>query len=134
MSPRQFEAVCEALLAQAGFETRCQSHGAAGGVTLWLYSRHAAQGKDSPVAVAQCKQWPSELLGVREIHPLLDLMSARGLKRGTYATASSYTDNARKFAKYNGISLLDCAALLSLIASRTPAQQQALLALLALSA
>ena len=56
MSAAQFETVCEALFAQGGFETRCQSHGAAGGVTLWLYSRHAQQGKDKPAAVAECKQ------------------------------------------------------------------------------
>lgn len=129
LSAPQFDAVCEALLAQAGFETRCQSHGAAGGVTLWLYSRHAQQGKDSLVAVAQCKQWPGQPLGVKEIHPLLEVMQARQLQRGTYATSSSYTDNARKFAKYHGLNLLDREALLGLIATRTTGQQQALLAL-----
>lgn len=125
----QFEVLCEALFANAGFETRCQSHGPAGGVSIWLYSRHALQGKESPVAVAQCKHWRNQALGVREIHPLLDLMQARQLQRGTYATSSTYTDNARKFAKYHGINLLDRTALLGLIALRTTAQQQALLAL-----
>jgi restriction system protein len=128
MSAAQFEAVCEALFAQAGFGTRCQSHGAAGGVTIWLHSRHAPQGKDSPVAVAQCKKWPHPL-GVKEMHPLFELMKKRQLQRATYATSSSYTDNARKFARYNGINALDQAGLLQLIASRSTAQQQALLAL-----
>jgi restriction system protein len=129
MSAQQFDAVCEALFAQGGFETRSQSHGVAGGVTIWLYSRHAQQGKDNPVAVALCKQWPGQPVGVRELHPLLDLMASRQLKRGTCATSSICTDNARKFAKYNSINLLDRQAVLDLIARRSPTQQQALLAL-----
>ncbi len=129
LSAQQFDAVCEALFAQGGFEIRGQSHGAAGGVTLWLYSRHAQQGKDSPVAVAWCKQWSGQPVGVRELHPLLDLMHARQLKRGTCATSSICSENARKFAKDNGINLLDRTGLLALIAGRTSDQQQALLAL-----
>lgn len=129
MSAQQFDAVCEALFAQGGFETRSQSHGAAGGVTIWLYSRHAQQGKDSPVAVALCKQWPGQPVGVRELHPLLELMASRQLKRGTCATSAFCTDNARKFAKYNGINLLDRQAVLDLIARRSPVQQKTLLAL-----
>jgi hypothetical protein len=127
MSAQQFEAVCEALFAQGGFGTRCQSHGAAGGVTIWLHSRHAQQGKNIPVAVAHCKQWRGHPVGVREMHPLLELMETRQLKRGTYATSSVYTENARKFARYHSINALDRAGLLGLIAARTPAQQQALL-------
>ena len=40
---RRFEAVCEALFALAGFETRSQSHGADGGVDIWLHSANAQQ-------------------------------------------------------------------------------------------
>lgn len=129
LSAQQFDAVCGALFAQGGFEIRGQSHGTAGGVTLWLYSRHAQQGKGSPAAVAWCKQWSGQPVGVRELHPLLDLMRSRQLKRGTCATSSVCSENARKFAKDNGINLLDRAGLLALIAGRNPAQQQALLAL-----
>jgi restriction system protein len=129
MSPQQFDAFCLTLFAQSGLETRAQSHGAAGGVTIWLHSRNAQQGKDSPVAVAVCKLWPGQQLAVRDIHPLLALMTARQLKRATYATASSFTENARKFAKYNNINALDRSGLLALIATRTSAQQQILMTL-----
>jgi restriction system protein len=129
LSAQQFDAVCEALFAQSGFETRSQSHGAGGGVTLWLYSRHGQQGKDSPAAVAWCRQWQGRPVGVRELLPLLELMGSRQLQRGTCATSSICSENARKFAKDKGISLLDRTGLLALIAVRTPAQQQALLAL-----
>lgn len=128
MSPQQFDALCEALLGQGGFETRSQSHGAAGGSTIWLYSRHAQQGKDSPVAVVLCRQWPGQSVGPRELQALLELMSAHHLTRGTCATLSSCTESVRKFAKLKGINLLDRNAVLDLITRRTPAQQQALLA------
>ena len=33
---RRFEAVCERLFAQSGFKTKLQSHGADGGVDVWM--------------------------------------------------------------------------------------------------
>ena len=127
MSPHQFDAVCATLFSQSGLHTRMQPHGPAGGITIWLYSRNAQQDKNHPVAVAVCRLWPGQVLGVRQVHPLLAMMAARQLKRATYATASTFSDNARKFAKDNRINTLDRSGLLALIATRTPAQQQALL-------
>lgn len=121
---RRFEAVCEALFAQAGFETRSQSHGADGGVDIWLHSKNAT----GPVAVVQCKHWQGQPVGVKELREFFGVMASHGLQRGTYATTSTYTADARAFAKANGISALDGAGLLGLIAQRTPEQQQALLA------
>lgn len=121
---RRFEAVCEALFAQAGFETKAQSHGADGGVDIWLHSKHA----EGPAAVVQCKHWQGKQVGVKELREFLGVMASHGLKRGTYATSSTFTADALRFAKDNGISALDGDGLLALIAKRTPEQQQALLA------
>ncbi len=120
---RRFEALCEALFAQAGFETKSQSHGADGGVDIWLHSRSAA----GPVAVVQCKHWRSKPVGVKELREFLGVMASHQLKRGTYATSSRYTADAQEFAKSNGINALDGNGLLALIAKRTPEQKQALL-------
>lgn len=121
---QRFEAVCEALFAQAGFETRAQSHGADGGVDIWLYSANA----QGPVSVVQCKHWHSKPVGVKDMREFYGVMSARQLKRGTYATTSAFTADALQFAKDNGINAMNGTKLLALIASRTPEQQQALLA------
>ncbi|MES2840432.1 MAG: restriction endonuclease [Pseudomonadota bacterium] len=121
---RRFEAVCEALFAQAGFETRSQSHGPDGGVDVWLHSKNAV----GPVSVAQCKHWQSKPVGVKEVREFFGVMSSHQLKRGTYATTSTFTPDAVAFGKSNGIHLLDGAGLLKQIAQRTPEQQQALLA------
>lgn len=120
---RRFEAVCEALFAQAGFETRSQSHGADGGVDIWLHSRHST----GPVSVVQCKHWQGKAVGVKQMREFFGVMASHHLARGTYATTSTYTSDAQEFAKANGIHTLDGAGLLALIAKRTPAQQQALL-------
>lgn len=120
---RRFEAVVETLFAQAGFETRSQSHGADGGVDIWLHSKHA----DGPVAVVQCKHWQGKPVGVKEMREFLGVMVSKGLKRGTYATTSRYTADALEFAKAHGINAQDGTGLLKLIAQRTPEQQARLL-------
>lgn len=121
---RRFEAVCEALFAQAGFDTRSQSHGADGGVDIWLYSKNA----QGPASVVQCKHWQSKPVGVNEMRAFLGVMASHQLKRGTYATTSTYTADAQAFATANGINALSGVGLLALIRQRTPAQQTALLA------
>jgi len=120
---RRFEAVCEKLFAQAGFETKSQSHGADGGVDIWLHSRNA----EGPVSVVQCKHWQGKAVGVKEMREFFGVMSSHQLKRGTYATTSTYTSDARQFAKDNGINALDGNGLLAQIAKRTPEQQKELL-------
>jgi restriction system protein len=120
---RRFEAVWEKLFAQAGFEARTQSHGADGGVDIWLHSRHS----EGPAAIVQCKHWHGKQVGVKELREFYGVMASHKLKRGTYATTSTYTADATLFARQNGISALDGNGLLSLIARRTPEQQMELL-------
>ena len=122
---RRFEALCATLFAQGGFEARAQSHGADGGVDIWLYSQHA----EGPAAVVQCKHWLGKPVGIKEVREFYGVMASHKLQRGTFATTSTFTTEARQFAKDNGISALDGHTLLALIASRTLPQQQALLAI-----
>lgn len=121
---RRFEAVCEALFAQDGFEVRSRSHGAHGSLDIWLGRANAPE----PVAVVHCKHWLARPVGVDEMREFLAVMATHQLQRGSYATRSGYTADAKRFAQDNGIQALDGAALLDLIAKRTPEQQQALLA------
>lgn len=64
---------------------------------------------------------------VKELREFFGVMALHQLKRGTYATTSTYTPDAQQFAKSVGINALDGAGLLKLIATRTVEQQQALL-------
>lgn len=122
---RRFEAVVEALFAQAGFETRSQTHGADGGVDIWLYSKHQP---GAPVSIVQCKHWAGKQVGVDKVRELRGVMAAHDVKRGQFATTSTFTAQAVEFAQGNGIALLDVNGILGLIAKRTAEEQQALLA------
>ncbi len=122
---RRFEAVCERLFSQAGFETKAQSHGADGGIDIWLHSKNHPEG---PVSVVQCKRWSSKPVKVAEVRALLGSMTDKKVKRGIFATTSTFTLDAAEFAKANGIQLLDRAGLLALISRRSPEQQRDLLA------
>ena len=120
---RRFEALCEAFYAQAGLVTRSQTHGADGGVDIWLQSRHM----DVP-RIVQCKHWQTRPVGVKELREFFGVMASHQLQHGTYVTSSTFTADAAAFAKANRIQLQDGAALLKLIGQRTPEEQAALLA------
>ncbi|HEX4599250.1 MAG TPA: restriction endonuclease [Burkholderiaceae bacterium] len=121
---RRFEAVVEALFRQVGFDTKSRSHGADGGVDVWLFSR---QHPEVPVGLVQCKHWSSRHISVERIRELLGVMAAKKVGRGVFATTTTFTSDAAQFARENGIDLLDINRLLALIAKRTPEHQQALL-------
>ena len=121
---RRFEALVEALFAQAGFETNSQSHGADEGIDIWLYSRNRP---GVPVSLVQCKHWKGRRVGVDKVRELRGVMAAKNVTRGQFATTSTFTPDAEAFAKDNGINLLDVQGLLGLIAKRTGEQQAALL-------
>ena len=121
---RRFEAVIETLFAQAGFETRAQTHGADGGVDVWLYAKRRP---NTPVSIVQCKQWTGKSVGVDKIRELRGVMAAHDLSRGQFATTSGFTPDAVTFANANGVNLLDTDALLALTERRSPDQREALL-------
>jgi restriction system protein len=79
--------------------------------------------------LVQCKHWLGKPVGVEEMREFHGVMASNKLERGTYATTSTFTEEARRFAKDNGISALDGQGLLDLISTRTPAQQEFLLAI-----
>lgn len=119
---RRFEAVCEALFAQSGMRSESQSHGADGGVDIWLYSQHS----DKPVIV-QCKHWKRRVVGVKEVREFYGVLKSHDLTYGTFATSSTFSSDALEFAKSNRINAQDREELLRLMARRSAEQQQALL-------
>jgi restriction system protein len=123
---RRFEAVVEALFQQAGFETKTQSHGADQGVDVWLYSKHQP---GEPVSIVQCKHWQGKQVGVDKIRELRGVMAAHNVRRGQFATTSTFSPAAIEFATGNAINLLDISGLLALIDKRSTDEQAHLLAI-----
>lgn len=118
---RRFEALVEALFQQEGFATRSQSHGADGGVDVWLYEGRKA------VALVQCKHWRGRAVGVDKLRELRGVMAAQRVSRGWLVTSGYFSSEARAFARDNQINALDGRSLLERIAQRSPAQQRQLL-------
>ena len=118
---RRFEALCEALYGQAGVRTKSQSHGADGGVDIWLYLQHA-----SKPMIVQCKHW-SRKVAVDDVRAFFGVLKSHDLDRGIFATSSTFTADASDFAAAHGISAQNRAGLLDLIGSRTQQQQATLL-------
>ena len=123
---RRFEALVERLYLQAGFITRTQSHGADGGVDIWLHSRNHPG--DRPVSIVQCKHWIGRSVGVDKVRELRGVMAQHGVARGQFVTSSVFTEEAKAFGHSCGINLMDGSALLSQIGRRNLEQQQELLA------
>jgi restriction system protein len=86
---RRFEALCEALFAQAGVRTESQSHGADGGIDIWMYSDHSPK----PM-IAQCKHWRRRPVGVQQLREFFGVLKAHDLQYGTFATSSTFTADA----------------------------------------
>lgn len=122
---RRFEAVVERLFRQAGFETTLQSRGANGGVDLWIYSRHQP---GHPVSLLQCQHGRGKSVDADKVRELRAAMAARKVKRGQFASTSTFTPDALAAARDSGINLLGVDVLLNLIGKRSPEQQAELLA------
>lgn len=122
---RGFEALCAGLFAQPHLELREDSYGADGGVDIWLQSPEAG----APSEVVHCRHRLGKPVGIEELREFHAVMAQRKLHHGQFATNSTFTDEARRFAKDHGIGVLDGPDLLELISRRTPAEREALLAI-----
>jgi restriction system protein len=119
---RRFQAMCEQLFAQGGFEVRAEPLGGEAGVVLSLQSRNSP----STAGLVQCRH-SRKPVGTQDLNEFFGLMAARKLKRGVFATNATFTPEAQKFARDHGINAMNRDRLLELIAKRTPQQQQHLL-------
>jgi restriction system protein len=118
LTPQGFASICTELFAQPGMRTRVERIDAES-TDLWLHPVGAMR----PVAMVRCRQWTSHLAGVTELRELQGAMASRDVARGTFVTTAGFTADARRFARAQGLSLVDIRQLLALVAQRPPAQQ-----------
>lgn len=123
---KRFEMVCAGLFERLGFVTKTTIMGADGGVDIHLYRPPAEQ----PVAIVQCKAWTgNSKVGVRFIRELHGVMASMKVAEGIFATTTTFSEEAKNYAKANGIDLMDGAAVLASILTLTDEQQAGLLRL-----
>jgi restriction system protein len=123
LTAQQFTALCVALFEQSGFDSRSEARGADGSIDIWLHSRHTP----GPATLARCKYMASGQVGLQELQAIHGAMVLHGLRRATFITNATFTQQAQSFAGAHRILTRDGAGLLTLIERRTGPQQQALL-------
>ncbi len=107
---QEFEELLAAAYRRQGYRVVETGGGPDGGIDLILH------GKGEKVLV-QCKQWRAYRVGVkpvRELHGVLCSKDATS-NRGIFVTFGEYTHEARRFAKVNGIELVDRTRLLAMV-------------------
>ena len=83
--------------------------GADGGVDLVLR-------KGSERLLVQCKHWKVQKVSVKVVRELFGVVSAEGATGGILISSGTYTQEAKEFARTNGIELVDGTQLMRLIA------------------
>ena len=120
---KRFELVCARYYELAGFRPETLRCGPDGGIDVRLFRADLSQ----PLAIVQCKAWSSGRVGVAPVRELLGVMTSEKIGRGIFATTSTFTAEAQRFADANPIQLLDGPALIEKICSLPAAAQHSLL-------
>lgn len=120
---KRFELVCARYYELAGFRTQVLRCGPDGGIDIRLFRADQAK----PLAIVQCKAWNSGRVGVAPVRELLGVMTSEKIGRGIFATTSTFTEDARRFADANPIQLLDGPGLIDRIGGLPDAARHSLL-------
>lgn len=120
---KRFELVCARYYELAGFRTETLRCGPDGGIDIRLFRADPAK----PLAIVQCKAWNNSRVGVAPVRELLGVMASEKIGRGIFATTSTFTDEARRFAEGNPIQLLDGPGLIDRINTLPDNAQNSLL-------
>lgn len=111
MSWQEFEMLVGEAFRRRGFAVaETGGGGADGGVDLLLT-------KDGEKFLVQCKQWRAFKVGVNVVRELYGVMAAKGAAGGYVVTSGQFTQEAKDFASGRNITLMDGAALKSLLGS-----------------
>lgn len=123
---KRFEMVCAGLFERLGFAARLGTTGPDGGVDIHL----SRQPGEPAVSIVQCKAWAlTRKVGVDKIRELHGVMASMKLSEGVLATTTTFSDDAKVYARANGIDLMDGAVVLSSIRALADDQQASLLQL-----
>ena len=97
---REFEILMLEWFAQQGYQVQDTQLGADGGVDIVLK-------KAGKTYFVQCKHWRAYKVGVGIVRELRGVMASEGAVGGFVVTSGIFTDEARRFAARNEITLID---------------------------
>lgn len=116
---KRFEVLCKELFKQKECDARLSKIGMDGGIDFYIYKNN----KEKPTAIGQCKAWKNYKVGVKEVRELYGIMAAESIAHGFFLTTSSYTEEAKKFAKNIPVTLIDGEQMIQLI-EQLPTEKQ----------
>ena len=120
---KRFEDLAAEYYREKGIRCETTSLGADGGIDLKLF--HDDSGK--PTTIVQCKAWAGRMVGVKPVRELRGVMASEQVEKGFFMTSSTYSDDAKEFARKNQITLIDAALFLMMIKRLPQEAQQRLL-------
>ena len=113
---REFEILMLEWFAQQGYQVQDTQLGADGGVDIVLR-------KAGKTYFVQCKHWRAYKVGVGIVRELRGVMASEGAVGGFVVTSGIFTDEARRFAARNEITLIDGRQLTAAIGQHSSAQR-----------
>jgi restriction system protein len=123
---KKFEELCTAFFLEKGIRAKATFLGADGGIDIKLYQADLR----TPTSIVQCKAWNSWKVGVQQIREFLGVMTHEKIAKGFYMTSGEYSEEAKKTANANRITLINGEMLLAMI-KRLPSESQKNLLVLA---
>ncbi len=115
---KRFEDLCCAYYDAKGIRARATPLGPDGGIDIHLFQDD--QSPEAATTVVQCKAWATQRVGIKPLRELLGVMTAERITKGFFMTVGGYTDEAKAFARKNGIVALDGKLILAML-ERLPA-------------
>ncbi|OYT57432.1 MAG: hypothetical protein B6U68_01895 [Candidatus Aenigmarchaeota archaeon ex4484_14] len=108
LTPKEFEATCEKVLRKKGYRTE------------WTRGKYTGQHQVDIKAergllfgklfkrkyFVECKNW-SRPVGIKELRNFYAKLEDAGVRRGIFITSSTFTRNARQYARKKGIELIN---------------------------
>ncbi len=100
---KRFEELCASFLIEKGYQSKLTGAGADGGIDIHLFKE--SYSSTQPLGIVQCKAWNSKV-GVKDVRELFGVMAAEGSRRGFFMTTSTFTKEAKEFAKGKKLKLI----------------------------
>jgi restriction system protein len=120
---KRFEDVCQRFYVSKGIRSETTPLGPDGGVDIRLYQDESG----NVTTIVQCKAWGDRRVGVKPVRELLGVMTHEKIGKAFFMTSGNYTEEARKIAQSNRITLIDGEMLLTMIKRLPIVEQQELL-------
>ena len=120
-----FEDLSAAYYQEKGIRAELTKLGADGGIDIKLFQDDSGK----PTSLVQCKAWNSKMVGIKPIREFLGVMSHEKISKGFFMASGDFTNEAKEFAKANGIVLIDGTMFLAMIQRLPDEAKQRLLEL-----